>query len=532
MLELTDVFKAQAKYGISATTATAVDTVSYETYLLGCRRTLTDNTPTDYYNWDKDRQNRFTDNLIVDYVRNTNTVVEGFCDDNGDLKQDELIDRLRTDIIDFGILRAALEDDSVQEIQINDYRTIWVIRGGKAYLYTDEHGKPYQFVSDIELHSTIDRLIYTPTGTVPRMTVTNPLLNTRTAGKGYRLSAVNSSAITPDMSAGFDFPVTSVTIRKYAPSMLTFDDFCKSGTLTEEMADFLRLCGKASVRLVCVGPTSSGKTTLLNSIVWEIPKDQRLILIQNPTEIMVYQRSPETGTNLRNALHWEASDVDQKLANDPTTPTMANMIAHTLRNTPDVIIPGEVRTPQEFFQMNRALKTGHRVLSTFHASDGADAIERMATELATLGGSITDYAASLTKSIDIVVSQMKLDDGSRHVMAIEELTGKVDESGKAETQVLFRYKLTGNVEKDSNGRTTKIEGYFEQVKPISEELTQRFYMAGISKEELAQFLNPPAQIEGQTNLPSQIKRAEMEAKRKAALNSSGNGDGDDLLSYL
>ena len=53
---------------------------------------------------------------------------------------------------------------------------------------------------------------------------------------------------------------------------------------------------------------------------------------------------------------------------------MANFIAHTLRNTPDVIIPGEVRTPEEFFQMNRALKTGHRVLTTFHASNAADAM--------------------------------------------------------------------------------------------------------------------------------------------------------------
>lgn len=532
MLELRDIFKAQAKYGISTASSTAVDSVSYELFLLGCRRTLTDKTPVDYYQWDKKRQNNFTDNLIVQYVRAANKNVEGFCDENGDLKQDELIDSLRTDIIDFGILREALEDNSVQEIQINDYRTIWVIRGGKAYLYTNKSGKPYQFVSDVELRTTVDRLIYTPTGTVPRMTVTNPLLNTRTAGKGYRLSAVNNSAITPDMTAGFDFPVTSVTIRKYAPSMLTFDDFCRSGTLTSEMATFLRLCGKASVRLVCVGPTSSGKTTLLNAIVWEIPKDQRLILIQNPTEIMVYQRSPETGTNLRNALHWEAQDIDQKLKDDPTTPSMANMIAHTLRNTPDVIIPGEVRTPQEFFQMNRALKTGHRVLSTFHASDGADAIERMATELATLGGSIQDYAASLTKSIDIVVSQMKLDDGTRHVMAIEELTGRVDASGTAETKVLFRYVLTGQVDKDANGKTTKIHGYFEQVSAISPELTQRFYMAGISKEELAPFLNPREQVEGGTNLPSEIRKAEVAEKMAELSKSQTEVETSDLTDYL
>lgn len=502
MLGLTDVFKAQSKFGISSV-ITNNERVSYAVYLAGCRKMLTDRTPKDYYSWDRKRQNDFTDNLIISYVRNNVKDVEGFLDDNGDIRTDNLIDRLRTDIVDFGILRDALEDDSVQEIQINDYKTIWVVRGGKSELYVDSTGKPYQFISDEELHSTIDRMIYNPNGNIPRMTYTNPLLNTRTARKGYRLSAVNSSAITPDSKVGCDFPVTSTTIRKYAPSMLTFDDFEKFGTLVPEMSAFLRLCGRADTRLICVGPTSSGKTTLLSAVVWEVPRTDRLILIQNPTEIMVYERSEETGANMRNALHWEASDIDVKLQEDPTTPSMANMIAHTLRNTPDIIIPGEVRTPAEFFQMNRALKTGHRVLSTLHAYDGSDAVSRIATELATLGGSITDYALSIASSLDIAVSQRKLGDGSRKVMTIEEYTGKILDDGSAETRVLFRYKLTGKVDKDINGKLTKIHGYFEQVNPISDNLIQKFYSVGISREELLPFIEVPDICEGKSNIKSQ-----------------------------
>lgn len=523
MLNLAQVFKAQSKYGISNTMSNT-ESVTYEVYLLGCRRALTDKTPTEYYTWDKRRQNEFTDNLIIQYVRNNVKDVDGFLDENGDVKQDELIDRLRTDIVDFGILRGALEDEDIQEIQINDYKTIWVIKGGKAYLYTDSNGKPYQFVSDMELHSTIDRLIYNPNGSVPRMTTTHPLLNTRTAQKGYRLSGVNSSATTPDMKIGFDFAVTTITIRKYAPSMLTFKDFEEFGSLTSEMSDLLRKCGKADIRLACVGPTSSGKTTLLNAVVWEIPRDQRLILIQNPTEIMVYERSEETGANLRNALHWEASDIDQKMKDDPSTPSMANMIAHTLRNTPDVIIPGEVRTPAEFFQMVRALKTGHRVLTTFHAYDGRDAVDRGATELATLGGSPLDHARGLANSFDIIVSQRKLDDGARHVMSIEELTGKLDESGLAETNVLFRFKMTGEVTKDEKGNTKKIHGYYEQVNPISDELIQKFYSAGITRKELEPYINPYPQREGETNLPSQIKLKEEKRRKKEESNLSGYFD--------
>ena len=509
MLTLTEVFRAQQKYGVT-TVYSDSESMSYELYLINCRRMLTDKTPTDYYSWDVRRQNDFTDNLIVNYVRDNVKSVEGFVDDNGDIRQDELINRLRIDIVDFGILREALEDDTIQEIQINDAKTIWVVRRGKAELFVDNTGKPYQFVSDDELHATIDRLIYNPKGSTSRMTKVNPLLNTRTAGKGYRLSAVDGSAITPDSKPGFDFPCTSITIRKYAPSMLTFSDFEEFGSLTPEISDFLRFCGRANIRLACVGPTSSGKTTLLNAVCWEVDPDLRLIMIQNPTEIMIYDRSEETGANRRNVLHWEAQDLPPEAAKDPTTPTMANMIAHTLRNTPDVIVPGEVRTPDEFYQMARALKTGHRVLTTWHALDGADAIDRGSTELATIGGSTSEHARSLATSFDIVLSQQKLGDGSRKVMAVEEITGRLID-GRAETKKLFEFVLTGEVDKDpETGKVKKIHGYFQQVHPISEKLVQLFYSVGITKNELTPYLNVPDVIPGETNLASQIAKKQAE----------------------
>lgn len=544
MLTLTEVFRAQQKYGVS-TVYSDKETVSYEVYLISCRRMLTDKTPTDYYSWDVKRQNDFTDNLIVNYVRNNVKAVDGFMTENGDILQDELINRLRVDIVDFGILREALEDDSIQEIQINDAKTIWVVRSGKSEPFLDKQGKPYQFVSDDELHATIDRLIYNPDGSTPRMTKVNPLLNTRTAGKGYRLSAVDGTAITPDSKVGFDFPCTSVTIRKYAPSMLMFPDFERFGTLTPEISEFLRYCGKANIRLACVGPTSSGKTTLLNAVAWEVDPELRLILIQNPTEIMIYNRIEETGANRRNVLHWEAQDLPPEAAKDPTTPTMANMIAHTLRNTPDVIVPGEVRTPQEFYQMNRALKTGHRVLTTWHALDGADAIDRGSTELATIGGSTSEHARSLAQSFDIIISQQKLGDGSRKVMKVEEITGRMID-GRAETSTLFEFVLTGKTDKDPvTGKILKIHGYFQQVNPLSEKLVQLFYSVGVTREEIDKFIHVPEVRPDGTNLPSQLKllereRAQQQAQQAIMQSSSsevtsepmGTEDKDDLAALL
>lgn len=489
MLTLTEVFNAQSKYGVNQNISDSGETISYELYLNNCRRVLTDKTPIEYYSWDIRRQNDFRDNLIVGYVRANMLSVEGYLDENGDIDQDALINRLRIDIVDFGILRSALEADEIQEVQINDCKTIWVVKEGIAEPFLDRSGKPYQFINDAELHSTIDRLIYNPNGNTPRMTKVNPLLNTRTVGKGYRLSAVDSTAITPDMKVGYDFPCTSVTIRKYAPSMLTFDDFCNADkpSMTLKMAQLLKLLGKANIRLACVGPTSSGKTTLLNAICWEVDPSLRIILIQNPTEIMIYDRDEKTGANRRNVLHWEAQDLSPEASKNPTTPTMGNAIAHALRNTPDVIVPSEVRIPEEFFQMNRALKTGHRVLSTWHALDGADAIDRAATELATIGGNVIDHIRSLANSFDIIVSQQKLGDGSRRVMAIEELTGKVID-GRAETVKLFEFVLTGKSTKDADGKVINIDGYFKQSNPISEGLVQKFYSVGITKEELKPFL--------------------------------------------
>lgn len=502
MLQLSSVFKAQSRYGVGSVIRTS-ERASYELYLLGCRNMISDKTPAEYYSWGKKKQGNFTESLITNYVRENSKEVDGFIDENGNLEIDSLIRRLVTDIADYGILKEALEDDGVQEIQINDFKTIYVIKGGKSRLYVDSKGHPYQFVSNDELKATVDRMIYSENGKVPRMTLTDPLLNARTANKGYRLSAVDDSAITRDMTSGFDFPVTSITIRKYSASRLTFDDFEKFGSIHPKMSRLLRLSGRADTRIACVGPTASGKTTLLQALVWEIPEDLRVLFIQNPTELVLYDRDPATGVNRRNAVHWEAQEVGDKQKDSSTSPTMSNFIAHTLRNTPDIVVPGEIRTPAEFYQANRVLNTGHRVLTTFHAEDAVDAGSRWANELATIGGSVSEHKRSICNAVDLVIAQKKLADGRRKIMEISEFTGKIDESsGLPEVNVLFQFTVTGKSIVDPNNKKNVLEvvGYFEQVNPISERLKKKFIIAGINLDELEEFLHAPAIIEGASNM--------------------------------
>ena len=145
-------------------------------------------------------------------------------------------------------------------------------------------------------------------------------------------------------------------------------------------------------------------------------------------------------------------------------------------------------------------------MTTWHATDGPDAIDRASTELSTLGGSTLDHARSLAQSFDIIVSQAKLGDGSRRVMGIEELTGRLVD-GRAETVKLFEFVLTGESIKDPlTGEIKDIKGYFQQCNPISKKLIQKFYSVGIAKQELAPFLESPVITEGKSNLASQQKK--------------------------
>ena len=494
MLSLEQLFKSQAKYGVGAGIS-GIDSVPYVNYLGEFRRHLTDRTPQEFYGWDGRKQDDFTEKCITDFVRIHNQPVEGFLDEQNELMMDKLIDKLREDVVDSGILKLGLNDPDVQELQINDCKTIFAVRGGLATPYCDENGKPLQFENDAELHSAIDRLIYNPNGSTPRMTTTHPILNTRTQKKGYRLSALDSSAVTPDLKPGFDFPATTITLRKYSDNRLAFDDLVGFGAMTPKMARFLKLCAIADVKIFFVGKTSSGKTTLLTALLDNFLEEtykqgirKRLICIQNPTEMLFYERSPESLANKYNVLHWEAQDVDIKLAEDPTTATMEHLLALALRHSPDIIVPGELRLASEFAQVFKALKFDQRVMSTFHASGGQDALSRFASELASLGGNMLDYLYSLANSIDIIVSQNRLDDGNRRVTGIEEVTGKILDGGLAEMNKIAGFEFSGEVIRDDTGKLIEICGSYKDDGKISDKLLQKFFAAGISREELADFI--------------------------------------------
>lgn len=484
MLDLTVLYKLQ-EAGASAGSIRARE-VTFEDYLRECRNSITANLPEEYSDgtWAADRKEKEMDRLITDFVTlHKNVAVVGFVREDGSLNQNALILKLKDEIAGEGVIKQALEDPDVDEIQINDYKTIYVVKKGVCQPYVDEEGRKIQFSDNVDIHMLITKLIDDGTGTMPQFTDGAPLLNAKTAKKQYRLNAVhkvaNARGLPPD-----DFPITTVVIRKFKETKLTFEDMVKGGSITPKIARLLKLVGRIRANTFFIGPTGSGKTTLLTAVCNSIPMSKRIVAIQNPTEVTFFDRDTN-GANRRNAVHWEAQDgLDDTKKN---VNTMSNLISNALRVTPDVIVIGEARTPDEFAQIHRAAQTGHRIIGTYHSEDSAGAISRGATELGTaMGTSGTESTKLWAACVDLIIVQYKYDDGDRKVLEITECLG-TDEQGKPILSHLFKY-VEEDAWTDEKG-VDHIKGHFEHCNGLSPKLQQRLIKAGVAKEKFAEFVD-------------------------------------------
>lgn len=476
MLTIRDVYKLQSEYSVADGSFKEAE-ISFEDYVTQCRTFITANLPEEYTKagWDADKKQQYLTNLVSQFVDIHKVKVKGYVSPEGIIDTELLLQDLIDTVTGVSILKEALEDPEVDEIQINDKNTLFVSRKGVLVPYVDSRGRVMQFFSNEEIHTVLNKLIDDGTGNVPQFTEGMPILNAKTAKHQYRVSAVHYVANTMDKPPN-NFPITTAVIRKFKETKLTIDDLIENGAVTPKMGRLLKLFGRAELKLFCVGPTGSGKTTLLNIIANEIPLNKRILLVQNPTEISFMDRD-EYGRNKRNVVHWEVVD----------SVAMDQLISNTLRFTPEIIIVGEAREKEEFFQIQRAMRTGHIVLGTFHAEDARDGVGRFATELSSLGG--TSYMESLklvADTIDIIISQFRFPDGRRRVMEISEVLG-VDEKGDVKINTLFEFQLNGETRTNEYG-LTEVLGEFKQVGTLSQRTVKTFYKAGIDKDTIAEFL--------------------------------------------
>lgn len=474
MLNIRDVYRYQSEYGVTDGSYRDSE-ISFDQYVQNCRQFLTANFPKGYENMSPEDKKRRTDVLISQFVNTHKIAVSNYVTETGAVNLELLLEDLTEAVTGLHILKDGLEDPEVDEIQINDKDTIFVSKHGRLQPYIDSKGRLLRFGSDEEIMIVLNKLIDDGTGSAPTLTDGNPLLNTKTAKDQYRVSAVHPVANTR-AKPPYNSPITSVVIRKFKEVKLTIEKLVENGALTESMGKLLRLLGRADVKLFCVGATGSGKTTLVNIIAETIPLNKRILLIQNPTEISFMDREP-SGRNKRNVVHWEVVD----------SASMDDLISNSLRFTPEVVIVGEMREGEEFYQGLRIMSTGHKVIGTFHAEDSKDAIGRYASEVASrTKGNKRELEYDVAKAIDIIVAQRRFDNGVRRVTEISEVIG-TDANGNVITNTLFEFRLTGEIKIDPDTGLEDVCGEFVQVKPMTKDLQKKCFLAGISYDTIKEF---------------------------------------------
>lgn len=287
-----------------------------------------------------------------------------------------------------------LEDPTVTEILINGYDSIFVERKGKLEK-TDA-----KFSSEDDLRTAVNNIAQS---VGRRISDEEPRLDARLPDRS-RIHAV----LPPMARNGL-----TVSIRKFTQSKITFKDYIKLGAITPDAANFLEICMFLGKNILVSGGTGSGKTTLLGLLCSRIPKGQRVIVIEDATELAV---------DYEHVVFFETRMANE---NGEGEVAMRDLLKSSLRLRPDRIIVGEVRG-SEGMELIQAMNTGHKgCLGTIHANSPNDALVRL--EALAMGGDnkISEKALqySIASAIDLVVQISRLSDGSRRILSIAEVNG-------------------------------------------------------------------------------------------------------------
>jgi pilus assembly protein CpaF len=221
---------------------------------------------------------------------------------------------------------------------------------------------------------------------------------------------------------------SSLTIRKFARDPFTAADLIHMGTLTAPSVELLEAAVRGRLNVLISGGTGSGKTTTLNVMSGFIPRDERIITIEDAAELQLAQ--PHV---LR--LESRPSNIEGK-----GLVTIRDLVRNSLRMRPDRIIVGEVRDAAAL-DMLQAMNTGHDgSITTVHANSTRDALSRIETMVLMAGMElpVRVIREQIVQAIDVVVQQSRLRDGSRHITAISEVLGM--EGDTIQTQDIFKFE--------------------------------------------------------------------------------------------
>lgn len=307
------------------------------------------------------------------------------------------------------ILQELVEDEQVTEILVNGPNAIFYEKGGVFHEY------PYVFASEEKLQDVIQQIVGKHNRVVNLM---NPIVDTRLED-GSRVNVV-LSPVSIDGSA--------LSIRKFSKTPLNMDVLIEMGTLTQEVAEFLQKLVLGRYNLFISGGTSSGKTTFLNALSAFIPKEERIITIEDSAELQLQ--------GIRNLVRLETRNSNM----EGVKPITARELIHTaLRMRPDRIIVGECRG-EEALDMLQAMNTGHDgSLSTGHANSTRDMLSRLETMvLMAMELPLAAVRQQIASAIDVMVHMERGADRKRRVVEIAEVLGV--EQGEIQLNILYSGK--------------------------------------------------------------------------------------------
>lgn len=332
------------------------------------------------------------------------------------LKTRELMNQMVKEILDealgLGPLEDLLADKSISEIMVVGPKKIYYEQGGKNKL------SPVTFTNDRQVLTVIERIV-APIGR--RIDEKTPYVDARLPD-GSRVHAV----IPPCALNG-----CIITIRKFPEQRLTYKDLINFGSMTQEMADFLRIAIEGKKNVVVSGGTGSGKTTLVNILASFIPSNERIITVEDSAELDLPQEHVVRLETRPPTLEGDG-EIDVR-----------TLVRQTLRMKPDRIVVGECRGG-EALDMLQAMNTGHDgSLTTIHSNSPRDCIGRLETLVQYAGAGLSPRAIRemIASAVHIIVQQTRLEDGSRKVINITEVSGI---QGEVVTlQDIFMYRQEG-----------------------------------------------------------------------------------------
>lgn len=303
--------------------------------------------------------------------------------------------RLERDIFNslrrLDVLQDLLDDSSVTEIMVNGSDQIFLEREGRI----EKCNKSFKSRKKLE-----DIVQMIASGSNRIVNESTPIVDARLED-GSRVNIV----LPPVALNG---PV--ITIRKFPKETMTMERLIEIGSLTEQVAEFLKKLVISGYNIFVSGGTGSGKTTFLNALTNYIPPEERIITIEDSAELQI--------KNVENVVRLEARNANVEGKN---AVTIRELIRSALRMRPDFLIVGEVRDAA-CIDMLQSMNTGHKGMSTGHSNSTKDMLSRLET-MVLLGADIPLLAVrkQIASALDFIVHLGRVRDKTRKVLEIAEI---------------------------------------------------------------------------------------------------------------